>query len=182
MSNCDRDVAMGGPLPKLDDQVSELLSVLDEEVGHIEAALIRLDTLRTLLIKRDDTALAKLLEDIHRQGETHAATERKRQTLRDDLAKNLGWNRSDLTLSRLQAHLAEPGRTALARRQRRLHALIGQLRREHTLTVLLLSDCAKFNRSLLRAFFGPAAGAGTTYSPTGAAQHAAGTTLLNMQF
>lgn len=173
---------MSEPLASIDDKAAELLDVLDEDIRHVEATLLRLDTLRSLLIKRDDAALEKLLEDIHRHSETHDATECRRQALRRDLAAELGWDPNDLTLSKLQARLAGSRRIALAQRQTRLNTLIAQLKREHTLTTLLLADCAKFNRSLLHAFFGPAGRAGTTYSPTGAAQQPAGMALLNMQF
>jgi hypothetical protein len=71
---------------------------------------------------------------------------------------------------------------ALAERQTRLKVLIAQLKREHALTSLLIADCAKFNRSLLRVFFGPAGKAGTTYNAAGAAQHPTGAALVNMQF
>jgi hypothetical protein len=163
-------------------RVAALLGVLDEDIRHVEAALLRLDALRGLLIKRDDGALEKLLEEIHRQSETYAATECRRQELRRGLAADLGCTERDLTVSELLTHLTGPDRTALAQRQTRLKVLIAQLKREHALTSLLISDCAKFNRSLLRVFFGPAGKAGTTYSPTGVAKHPTGTALLNMQF
>lgn len=163
-------------------RVTELLEVLDKEIQHVEATLLRLDALRTSLIKRDDGALEKLLADIHQLGETHAATEQRRERLRRDLAADLGWPQHDVTLSRLVNQLTEPSRTCLAQRQARLKVLIAQLKREHTLTTVLISDCASFNRSLLRAFFGPACKSGMTYSPSGTAKHPTGMSLLNMQF
>jgi hypothetical protein len=162
-------------------RVVALLGVLDEDIRHVETTLLRLDTLRGLLIKRDDGALEKLLEEIHRQSETYAATERRRLELRRELAADLGCPERDLTVSELLTRLTGPDRAALAERQMRLKILIAQLKREHALTSLLISDCAKFNRSLLRVFFGPAGKTGTTYSPTGAAQHPTGVALLNMQ-
>jgi hypothetical protein len=162
-------------------RTAALVSVLDEDIRHVEATLVQLDTLRGLLIKRDDRALEKLLEEIHLRGEAYAATECRRQELRRELAAELGRSEGDLTLSELLAQLTGPDRTALAERQRRLKVLIAQLKREHTLTSLLISDCAKFNRSLLRVFFGPAGKTGTMYGSTGAAKHPTGTALLNMQ-
>jgi hypothetical protein len=162
-------------------RVAALVDVLDEDIRHVEATLVQLDTLRGLLIKRDDRALETLLEEIHMRGEAYAATEYRRQELRRELAAELGRSEKDLTLSELLAQLTGPDRTALAERQKRLKVLIGQLKREHTLTSLLISDCAKFNRSLLHVFFGPAGKTGTMYSSTGAAQHPIGTALLNMR-
>lgn len=163
-------------------RVAELLDVLDRDIRHVETSLLRLDALRTLLIKRDDRALETLLANIHRQGEMHAATEQRREQLRRDLAADLGWPACELTLSGLMTRLAEPTRSHLAERQTRLKVLIAQLKREHTLTSVLIADCASFNRSLLRAFFGPACKTGTTYSPAGAPKHSTGMSLLNMQF
>jgi len=178
----DRSVANVTLPPGARARVAELLDVLDEEIRHVEATLLWLDALRTLLIKRDDRALETLLAEIQRQGEAHAATELRREQLRGDLAADLGWSRHELTLSGLLTRLAEPTRSHLAERQRRLKVLIAQLRREHTLTNVLLADCASFNRSLLRAFFGPACRTGTTYGPAGATKPSTGMSLLNMQF
>lgn len=162
-------------------RVAALLEVLDDDVRHVEASLLRLDTLRKLLIKRDDGALQKLLQEIHEQGEPYAVTEHRRQELRHALAADLGCSRNDLTLSDLAAHLDGQDRSAVAQRQTRLKILIAQLKREHVLTSLLIADCARFNRSLLRVFFGPTGQTSTTYSPSGAARHVMGMTLLNMQ-
>jgi len=169
-------------LATIETHVTALLDVLDDDIRHVETSLLRLDALRGLLIKRDDEALAKLLEEVHRQGEAYAVTECRRQELRCDLAKDLGWKEKELTLTKLLTRLTGHSRTALAERQTRLKTLIAQLKREHALTTLLIADCGRFNRSLLQVFLGPVGKAGTTYSPTGAARHPTGTALLNLQF
>lgn len=163
-------------------QVTALLDVLDEDTRHIEDTLARLDMLRGLLIKRDHAALEKLLVETRNQSEDCAATELRRQGVRRDLAKELGWTEKDLTVTKLLAHVAEPLATALAERQTRLKGLIVRLKREHTLTAMLILDCRKFNRSLLQVFLGPAGKMDATYSPTGSVRQPTGTALLNMQF
>ncbi len=168
--------------PGIQTRVTALLGVLDEDIQHIEATLLRLDLLRGLLIKRDDKALEKLLEEIHTQGETYAATENKRQELRHELARALGFPGRDLTLSELRTRVAGQDGVALAERQTRLKALVARLKREHKVTALLIGDCARFNRSLLRIFFGPTARTGPTYSAAGVVRHPTGTAVLNMQF
>ncbi len=170
------------PDPAIQTRVAALLEVLDDDVRHIEATLLRLDALRGFLIRRDDEALQQQLLEIHEQGQAYAVTERRRQELRRELAAALGASEGDLTLSGLLPRLAESDRSALAERQTRLKLLIARLKREHTLTSLLIADCAKFNRSLLRVFLGPDGKTGTTYSPTGTARHPTGVALLNMQF
>jgi len=183
--------------PAAENRIAVLLDVLDEDIRHLEHTLSGLDTLRSLLIKREDAALHGLLEDIHRQAETHKANEQKRQQLRRDLAADLGCAEGDVTLSRLAAELShrvtdapptargwdalDPG-AAVADRQVRLRFLAAQLKREYTLTVLLVQDCLRFNRSLMQIFFPSGGRGGATYSPTGAAKHDIGTMLLSMQF
>jgi hypothetical protein len=181
LATMERDPRREGRAPEIQARVTALLNVLDEDIRHIEGTLLRLDALRGLLIKRDDGALQKLLEEIHEQGQAHAATECRRQELRRELAVDLGLPESDLTLSGLSTRLTGPDRTSIAERQTRLKALIARLKREHALTSRLIADCARFNRSLLRVFLGPDGKAGTTYSPAGVARHPTGIALLNMQ-
>jgi hypothetical protein len=162
-------------------RIDVLLHVLDEDIRHVEAVLTRLDTLRTLLLKRDDKGLENLLEEIRQQADTYAAHEQKRQVLRGELAAELGCRPNDLTLSKLKGQLSGPHRTALAERQTRLRALIAQLQREHMLTTLLIADCARFNRALRRALFGLLGHENVTYRPTGAAQPQGGASLMSLQ-
>lgn len=182
LSRTKTDSRLMEPCAEIQSQVTALLDVLDEDTRHVEDTLARLDALRGLLIKRDHAALEKLLVETRNQSENYAATESRRQGVRRDLAKELGWTERDLTVTKLLPHVAEPLASALAERQTKLKALIVRLKREHTLTAMLILDCRKFNRSLLQVFLGPAGKTGTMYSPTGAVKHPAGTTLLNMQF
>ncbi len=162
-------------------KVEALLDVLDEDIRHLEATLSRLDALRTLLIKRDDAALEQLLDDIRQRSGAHAANEQQRQALRKDLAAALGCRESDLTLSRLREELSGPGCRAVTERQARLRSLVAQLKHEYMLTGALVLDCARFNRSLMQAFFGPDGRPDTTYSASGAARHKTGATLVSVQ-
>jgi hypothetical protein len=162
-------------------KVARLLAVLDEDVRHLETTLGQLDTLRGLLIKRDDAALDQLLGEIRGQTETYGQNEQLRQTLRADLALTLGCEIDRLTLSKLQSMLPEPQRAALAERQKRLRSLITDLKREYTLTAVLVSDCARFNRTLVRTFFGSASQAGVTYNPSGQARQQTNATLMSLQ-
>jgi hypothetical protein len=174
--------------PATETRMAALLDVLDEDIRHLEYTLSRLDTLRALLIKKEDAALRRLLEEIRRRAETYQANEQKRQQLRRDLAADLGCPPGEVTLSQLVTELS--GSTcpdavrrygaAVADRQARLRSLAARLKREYTLTVLLVRDCVRFNRSLLAVFFG-SGGRGTTYSPTGAARPPADAALMNMK-
>ena len=167
--------------PTVESKIAALLSVLEEDIRHVEAALSRLDSLRTLLVKRDDAALEALLGDISRQAETHTAHEQQRQRLRRELAAELGCNEDDLTLSKLRTELTGQTRAAVTERQTQLKSLTARLKREHALTALLVQDCARFNRSLLRAFFGSAGRGGMTYSPNGVAKHKTDAGLVSLR-
>ncbi len=176
--------------PTVESKITALLEVLDRDVRHLEVALSRLDLLRSLLIRRDNAALEQLLGDIRAQVEAYGVIEQERQHLRRDLALELGCTESELTLSRLKTELTGPACSeaqrrrgaAVAQRQARLRSLAGQLRREYTLTGLLLRDVARLNRSLLRAFLGSGGRGCATYSPTGAAQRDPAAALMSIQF
>jgi hypothetical protein len=176
--------------PTGESKIMALLEVLDEDVRHLESALSRLDLLRSLLIRRENAALEQLLGDIQQQAEAYRAIEQKRQQLRKDLAADLGCTEGELTLSRLRKELTGPAcseaqrrrAAAVAERQTRLRSLAAQLKREHTLTALLLRDAARFNRSLLRIFLGSMGRGCATYTPTGATQRDPGAALMSIQF
>ncbi len=176
--------------PTVEKKVTALLEVLDADGRHLESALSRLDQLRSLLIRRENAALERLLGEIHQQADAYRAMEQKRQQLRRDLALDLGCTEGELTLSRLRQVLtsstcSEAQRrlaAAVADRQARLRSLAAQIRREHSLTALLLREAARFNQSLLRVFLGSAGRGCATYSPTGAAHRDAGAALMSMQF
>jgi hypothetical protein len=165
--------------PTLETKTMALLEVLEADIRHVENVLSRLDTLRTLLIRREDAALEQLLGEVRQESDVYRGNEQKRQQLRRDLAAELGCTERELTLSKLQSHLTGWTRDAVADRQARLRALTGQLKRQYTLTVLLLRDCTRFNRSLLRAFFGSSGRGGTTYSATGTEKRSTPEALMN---
>lgn len=162
-------------------KVERLLAVLDEDVRHLEMTRVQLDTLRGLLIKRDEAALDQLLGEIRDRTETYATNERQRQALRADLALMLGCQTDRLTLSTLQSMLPEPPRAALAERQKKLKMLVADVKREHMLTAILVSDCARFNRMLVRTFFCSASPEGVTYNPSGQARQRTNATLMSLQ-
>ncbi len=176
--------------PTVENKVTALLEVLDADVRHLESALSRLDLLRSSLVRRENAALERLLGDIQQQAEAYRAIEQERQQLRRDLALDLGCTEGELTLSRLRKELTARACTeaqrrlagVVADRQARLRSLAAQVRREHSLTALLLREVARFNQSLLRVFLGSADRGCATYSPTGTAHRDAGAALMSMQF
>jgi hypothetical protein len=165
----------------VETKVERLLAALDGDIRHLETTLAQLDALRGLLIKRDDGALARLLTEIRSRTEAYAENEQTRQMLRADLAMALGCGAGRLTLSKLQSMVPEPQRASVATRQERLSSLIAELKREYMLTVALVSDCARFNRTLMRTFFGVCSQTGVLYSPSGQMRQPTTTTLMSLQ-
>jgi len=158
------------------------VDVLDEDIRYLETALSHLDALRGLLIKRDDAALRELLGRVARHADERAAGDRRRETLIAELASTLGCEADGVTLSTLQAVLPVENRGDLIKRQRRLKTLIGELRREYRLTAILVSDCAKFNRALLRTVFKVDGADTLTYSPSGTVRPRANAGLMSLHF
>jgi hypothetical protein len=161
-------------------KVDALLTVLDEDIRHTQTSLSLLDALRSMLIKRDDVALERLLNDLRREAEVHLANERRRQNVRQELADEMGCAVQSVTLSVLKDRLSGDRQAAVVERQMRLKSLTAELKREHALTTMLVADCARFNRSLIRMFFGLDGKGKMTYGANGTAKHQAGTALVNL--
>lgn len=161
-------------------KVNALLDALDEDIRHAETSLSLLDTLRSLLIKRDEASLEGLLKELRREAEAHADNERRREDLRHQLAVELRCHVRDVTLSSLKDALPGERQVAVTERQTRLKSLAAELKREYTLTAMLLADCARFNRSLMRVFFGLDTKSNTTYGANAAAKHQTDVALVNM--
>jgi hypothetical protein len=167
--------------PIVRERIELLLDVLDKDCRHIERLLARLDGLRAALIRRDDSEMSEVLGAIRREAAGHTATERQRQDLRQQLADDLGWSKSDVTLSGLKAVLSGAQHRALAERQAGLRSLVETLKREYALTAMLVSDCARLNRSLTQALFGGEGGTGVTYNASGSTRHQGERTLVSLQ-
>ncbi|MBN2133953.1 MAG: flagellar export chaperone FlgN [Sedimentisphaerales bacterium] len=162
-------------------KTDELLEVLAEDIRHLETTLSTLDHLRGLLIKRDDAGLQELLAQIAHGSDARAVLDRKRETLRAELAGALGCEGDRLTLSALQTLVPDGQRKKLIERQKRLKTLASDLRREYRLTARLVSDCARFNRSLMRIVFGLDGKDTLTYSPRGTVKHRENAALMNLR-
>jgi len=166
----------------IETKVDVLLSVLDDDIRHVDTTVTQLDALRTLLIKRDETGLEQLLRELRGQGQQYRAVEDRRQALCRELAGELGCDARSVTLSVLRKVVSGSRRAALADRQQRLKAQMQRLRREHRLTQALVVDCARFNHSLMRAFFGADGERRTTYGATGVARHQTDVALVNLHY
>lgn len=154
----------------IEDKVDELVAILNKDVEHIQQSLSYLNELRSHIIKRDDAALSKLLETIQTGLDDYRIHELKRRKIREELAEALGCNFKQVTLSMLGTVLSEERKAQIAQIKTKLGSLVKELRREHLSTVLLLSECARFNRLLLRSIFDLEKTGVVTYDSNGAAR------------
>jgi hypothetical protein len=172
---------MESTMPGIEAKVDELLVVLDEDIRHVRASLLRLDELRSLVIKRDQAALGRLLEKIREESQEYSMNESKRESIRMEFAAGLRRPVGDVTLSRLESVLGDERRIEVAERKALLRSLMQKLKKEHARTAMLLSDCARFNSALLRSIIEPGnAGAGT-YGSDGIKRVQANSVFVSLQ-
>ena len=166
----------------IEDKVDELLAVLDVDIEHMQESLSRLDGLRSLVIKRDDAALAKLLESMQAESDIYKNNESKRQLLRKELAAVLGCRPGEMTLSRLEDKLSGETKVQVVEKKAELKTLARKLKTEHLSTTALLLDCARLNTLLLRNVFDLGKQEIITYSPDGSKKRQTSTAFVDMQF
>jgi len=172
---------MESAIPGIEEKVNELLAVLDEDIRHVRASLLRLDELRSLVVKRDQAALGGLLEKIREESQEYSVNESKRESMRMGFAAALRCGVSDMTLSRLESVLGDEKRIEVAQRKAELRSLTGKLQREHGKTAMLLSDCARFNSVLLRGVLGLGNTGTTTYGSDGLRRVQSNSVFVSLQ-
>jgi hypothetical protein len=165
----------------VEDKVNELLGVLDKDIRHIQQSLSLLDELRSLVIKRGDAALSKMLDRIRNESDGYRNNELKRQSIRQELASALGCSPEQITLSTLEAKLSNAKREEVARKKAELISLIKKLKREHLSTALLLSECARINRTLLKDVFKLGNTGTVYYGSKGATKRQSDMAFVNLQ-
>ncbi len=166
----------------IEDRVDELLTVLDRDIAYVQENLSRLNELRSLVIKRDDASLGRLLESIQAESDSYRSHELKRQSMRKELAAALDCSFEQMTLSRLEATLVGEKKAQVTERKVKLRTLTEELKKEHLSTAMLLSDCARFNSVLLRSIFDIGKTGMVYYSSDGAAKRQSDTAFVNLQF
>jgi len=167
---------------EIEDKVDELLAALDKDSRHIQESLLKLNELRSLVVKRDDAALSRLLESIQADSDSYRSHELKRQSIQKDLADALGCNLEQMTLSALEASLPEEKKAQVTRMKAKLKSLITELRKEYLSTTLLLSECTRFNNLLLKSIFDLGKSDVVYYNSNGATNRQNDTAFVNLQF
>ncbi|UCC22407.1 MAG: flagellar export chaperone FlgN [Planctomycetota bacterium] len=163
-------------------KIDELLLCLDKDIEHVRESLSLLNELRRLVIKRDDASLGKLLESIQTESDVYKSQELKRQAIRRELAAALGCGPEKVTLSKLESVLTEQEKARVTQRKAKLKGLIKELKKEHLSTALLLSECARFNRLLLKSILNFGKTGTVYYDSNGSTKQQSDTAFVNLQF
>ena len=164
-----------------EDMMHQLLAVLDTDIQHLEANITALDQLRRLVVKQDEEALKQLLSNLQSGTGRYRENESKRQALRQELAMIYDCDAKEITLSRFAAELSGEMKIQFAQRKAKLQTLTSLMKKEHANTFRLLTDCARFNRMLLKSIFNIGRNEATTYNAAGSTQREMNTMFMNFQ-
>ncbi len=164
-----------------EDIMNELLAVLDTDIQHLEANITALDQLRRLVVKQDEDALKQLLSSLQSEAGRYRENESRRQALRRELAVASDCAVEEITLSRFAAELSGEMKFQFTRRKEKLQSLASLMKKEHANTFRLLTDCARFNRMLLKSVFNIGRNETTTYNAAGSPQRQMNTMFMNCQ-
>ncbi len=165
-----------------DDKINELAACLDNDCKHIHDTISQLNELRELIIRRDDAALGKMLEIVLAKSEDYRKNELNRQSIREELAKELECPVEQITLSTLEENVSETARTKLTETKSKLKSLIEELRKEHLSTALLLNECARINNMLLKSIFNMGKTDVVSYDSKGTTRKQTDMAFVNLQF
>jgi hypothetical protein len=165
----------------IEDKVDKLLVCLDRDVQHMQESMQNLNEMRRLVIKRDEAALGKLLENIQGESDSYRNHELNRKSIRKELAGSLGCNVEQMTLSALESCLPEAQKDRVTQMKTKLRSLGSELKKEYLSTSLLLSECTRFNNLLLKGIFDLGKTESLHYKSNGETRRQIDTAFVNLQ-
>ncbi len=148
-------------------KIDAFLDVLEREVQQLNENLSLLDQLRACVIKQQEQPLVQLLEEIKIKSQQYPSHQQHRDHVRQDLADTLGWELSNVTLTRLEGLCESDRKKNAMKLKTELTALTQQFKAQYAATAALLEDCATFNRRLLQNIFQDRTASTVTYGPAG---------------
>ena len=163
------------------ENIEQLLDVLDTDIENINRNLSALNQLRSLVVKRDNDCLAQLLKKIQTDACGYKNNVSKRKEIRKKLADLLGRPVEKITLTSLAQILPAEKSKLLTERKEKLTQLLKQLNNEYYATAMLLSECARFNRILLKTLFNNKSPETVTYDAEGSARRYSDSAFVNMK-
>ena len=140
---------------EIENKIKRMLVCLDVDIEHIQTNLSRLNELRALVIKRDDTQLMNLLNKIQMESDSYKEHELKRQLIRRSLAISLGCGIEKVTLSNLETMLNGDKRKEVNAKKVLIKSLVENFKKEYASTIVLVSECSRFNKLLIKSIFEP---------------------------
>ena len=168
---------------EIERKVDKLLACLDVDIVQIQQNISYLNEMRSMIIKRDDVALGKLLEKVQETSEDYIENETNRQSARKELADFLGCSIEQVTLSKVKESLPETSKNRVIETRENLRLLIEELRREYSSTIMLVSECARFNKLLLKSIFDLGKTGSCSYDARGTTRRRDGeAALMNVKF
>ena len=166
----------------IEDKIEQLLLVLEKDVEHLENCLVRVDQLRSLVVKHDDAGLSALLEEIGKESDIYGSNELQRNSIRMELADDLGCDVEQLTLTRLEEILPAGQREQVSEKKNLLRSLAMKVRGEYMKTEMILSECSRINSVLLKNVFELGLGKGVvTYNSQGSSCRQGDSAFVNMR-
>jgi hypothetical protein len=167
---------------ELQEKVDELLLVLQKDLEHIERSIEKLNELRELVIRRDDSGLSTLLEEIRSQSQEYIENQKLREQLRQRIGRILNWPVEQVRLGKLQRMVSGERAIHAEEVRKRLRDMILRLQSERAGTVVLLTDLARFNRMLLNTILETWRGCGITYDASGGTSRNDEVAFMNLRF
>jgi hypothetical protein len=166
---------------EIEDKIDELLACLDKDSQYMQKNISQLNKLRSLVIKRDDAGLGRLLEIIKTESNNYQKHESERHKIREKLANAFGCNAKQITLSALETTVPKEKKNQIKITKEKLMSLIIELKKEYLSTTLLLSECTRFNNKLLKSIFDFGKNEMVYYNSNGATKRQTDTDFVNLQ-
>jgi len=160
--------------------LDDLAAFLDCRTDQMRRTLERLDQLRAAVIRRDERAMAEMLEQTRQESQLRDELDAVQVALGQRLAAAFGLT-EPVNLTRLCAALDAEQAERFRQKQRTLLELAERVRLEHSAAEMLLRECARCNRLLLDAIVGRSA-QHNTYDPQGQARRSMNGSLVNVRY
>lgn len=165
---------------ELSQKIDELLAVLEKDIEHIQHGIEELEELRRFVIKRDDSGLSGMFEQIRSQSQGYIENQKQREQVRSSIARILDWPIEQVRLSQLQRVVSAGQAEQINLTRQRLTEKVSVMKSEHSGTVMLLRDLARFNGMLLNAILENQQSSGTTYNARGGKSRGGEVAFMNL--
>jgi hypothetical protein len=166
---------------EIEEKVRQLISILDSDMQNILNNLSRLNELRGFVIKKDEASLQALLAAIQTESSGYKENEFARHQVREELSQILGCTFEEMTLTKLESELSGEIKNEVVQKKLKLKHLTSKFKFEYASTLKLLTNCARFNKMLLKSILAIGNKNTVTYGPTGRTELTGNSAFMNAQ-